>query len=143
MEKYTVSRELAQKLKDAGYPQKSFWSFGGDPLVDDKLQILDCGRVYHLKRDDKSWVFYAAPLSDELLEQLPRSIPSKIYDGKKAELWLRKDDGKYFVWYYVTGIEDVESDFGAHADMPANALAKLWLWAKENGHLKPKGSEES
>lgn len=140
MEKYTVSRELAQKLKEAGYPQEAehHWCYEFD------VNNYKTGEkvVYH-----KDWLWYhdtqdmaicAAPLSDELLEQLPRSIPSKIYDGKKAELWLRKDDGKYFVWYYVTGIEDVESDFGAHADMPANALAKLWLWAKANGHLKPK-----
>lgn len=66
-----------------------------------------------------------------LLRKLPHFVPSKVYEGKHADLWLRKDyamdtgEDKYLAWYFVNGIQDVESDFGESGDTPEDALCKL------------------
>lgn len=125
MEHLVVTLETAKKLKAAGFPPEvAFaWYCGTDGWSVDRAGgfIGTCELPV------------CAPTAQEIADQLPLEIPSKEYLGEQSELWLRKDgeDGKYYAWYFVTGIKDVRSDYGEHAETMAEALALLWLKLQE------------
>lgn len=70
-----------------------------------------------------------------LLRKLPVYLWSEQYQ-EKAHLWTRKDEDNWFAWYFVNGIRDVVSEFGAHADTPEDAAAKLAIELFKQGVLK-------
>lgn len=117
MEKYVVSRELSEKLKAAGYPQMTvhYWH---PKLTDGGLDSWSGG-------DDA----VAAPLSDELLEQLPM-----IDNGYFPHLFKpnRAEPTSKWCANYYTGNHILHH---VEAAKPADALAGLWLFCKENGHV--------
>lgn len=115
MEKYVVSRELAEKLKEAGFTQSTIhewyqFSNGQWGVIVRATQIRDVAADF------------AAPLSDELLEQLPKDViigtyiyaPKVVAEYRHGE---RRGHGRSQKLHL------------------ANALAELWLWCKENGTL--------
>lgn len=110
MEYYVVSRDIAEQLKAAGYPQNTqfYWTTNVDfYLISAAARLMS----------NSSKNFTAAPLSDEMLESLPTSI---------LKLW--KHSLGFSAGY--AGTKDVSSD------TPANALAQLWIWCKTNGYLE-------
>ncbi len=125
MEKYVVSRELAQKLKDAGYPKKStvlvWWR-----LVDSKRKGKQ--EWFLAKRtpmlEIKPYEIVAAPLSDELLEQL-RNYDFEIKSLNHETLSLVSDSLD-------------EPDAAILGKNFAEVLALLWLELNPNGHLVDK-----
>jgi hypothetical protein len=68
-EKYVVSRELAEKLKEAGYRQYD------TQFMFDEFGNLERG-MGSFEAMKAPAVVYAAPLSDELLERLPETLQS-------------------------------------------------------------------
>jgi hypothetical protein len=145
MEKYVVSRELAEKLKDAGYPQKSIYGWADETKVEKAYYFADVKGYILLINVGLISDFYeheyqpiAAPLSDELLEQLPDvvNLDYGFVLTKSAHL------GGYACGFMDDNTSTTES---RKADKPVDALAKLWLWCKENDHLptlKPCTSKE-
>lgn len=128
MDKYVVSRELAEKLRDAGYPQYNshfYWMQGFDEPV--KAYKTGEGIL-----DD-----FAAALSDELLEQLP-----KEYKRKELVISCGEDTEKTYAGYAERdnyGYYTLDDNFYRDcfdADKPADALAQLWLWCVENGYIQ-------
>jgi hypothetical protein len=127
MDKYVVSRELAEKLKAAGYPQRTgeyVWS-RNHKYEESKWYVVHTRGLH--ESDLMEYVFIAAPLSDELLEQLPGQIDG-IYD---LGIWPGKDNRT------LVGFAEPDGGFQGdqYANKPADALAELWLWCKQEGHL--------
>lgn len=141
MEKYTVSKDLAQKLKDGGFEQNTQYSWyqpcdgaSYEPL--DKWRLVATKNI--LSKPDFAYNSIAAPLSDEVLEHLPSFIPSEQYE-QKAYLWMRKDPTSYCAWYRVNDPkygEDITSEDGHVGEKLADQLAQLWLYCKEHGYLE-------
>lgn len=140
MEKYTVSRELAQKLKEADYPQNTqFWH------VNKKSGAPDVRWGHGGKLD-----IIAAPLSDELLEQLPAYVLDKQnrHSEKGCPTCTCENEYRCLLEVrksavaYVSDLHHRAIPYYNQYDHRPDALAELWLWCKANGHLKPKGSEE-
>lgn len=119
MERFIVSRELAEKLKAAGYPQK---------VAQFRWFVEPAGSGWSLiyQADDNQWTV-AAPLSDELLEQTPRKfIIFKASSGMYRAGELGMNDNEELV---------IEPFYWEQYVERADAAARLWLWCKENGHL--------
>lgn len=127
MEKYVVSRQLAEELIDAGYPQvgNQFMWVHRDS---NKANIWYVLSTRNADRYLEGYSTSAAPLSDELLEQLKTVQPNMWFSG-------------FGSWEVETQIPDIEpSEQGEQTNQkPADALAELWLWCKENGHLTKEG----
>lgn len=127
MEQYVVSRELAKKLKAAGYPQFTlrYWERYKD--VEGVWKVhLATSRAWETSE------YNAAPLSDELLEQLPTYIA--LDEEMHAHLEMTTAESKGLRCEYIDGHNVC---YGAmYADKPADALASLWLWCKEHGYLE-------
>lgn len=118
MEKYVVTRELAIQLKDANFPQNTeFCWFPAD------------GQHFVMKNQGSKKA-PAAPISDEILEQLRLlDIERKTYTVRivKSTAGLG-----YSVCYWhrnITPKSDQEDYFGIQNGATlADALAKLWIW---------------
>lgn len=115
----TVSLKLAKQLKDAGIEIDTYfvWSqqFTSNWSLDPRHDMMHTTE------------FIASPSTDELLEWLPRemSINYKIHDltlqNENSTAW-RADYRELIVW----------APSVRFADTPADALARLCLWVKEN-----------
>jgi hypothetical protein len=129
VEKFVVSRELAEKLKAAGYPQEP-WNF----------YWLD-GSLMHNVHDYRnlSDMCTTAPLSDELLEQLPKYI-----DFKGKRLWLVFEHDAFDARPTVNYFDDnYNLPDGKPPELPStndlhtpDAYARMWLWCKEHGYVQ-------
>lgn len=135
MEKYVVSRELAEKLKGAGYPQKAqFFIRVHKPndlhmLYTHEQMIVDNDRFRASREPNMRFreenEFFAAPLSDELLEVLPFA---SLMPAPKT------GDFKYQA-YAISLSRGIQPAHREYADKPADALAKLYLWCKEHNYV--------
>lgn len=136
MDRFVVSKDLAQKLKDAGYPQKTefYWHkhWSNKIWTLEAKSLTDCGESL------------ATPLSDELLEQIPKEIAGKRYlhystgwkRGEPSVLWSYRTNDPYI------SAEEMGEFLDCSADTSANSLALLWLWCKANGHLDRPDKED-
>lgn len=113
VEKYVVSPTLAEKLKASGYPQtpQYFYYIAG---------VL----MYNVNKYELSTQAVVAPLSDELLEQMPDWAAS-VKEGSYADV---SPDKKY-------SAQRIAEFPVYYAAKPADALAELWLWYKKYGHI--------
>ena len=143
MEKYVVSKDLAEKLKVVGYPQET--QFSHEPIGNDwcVMATHDCvlGRSI------------AAPLSDELLEQLPeivkdedrpyawrleiKRLGSGVTVSYTNDAWVRDNKSALKRKGYADSEIDnmIYATMPVYSDKPADALAELWIWVKEHGYL--------
>lgn len=130
MEKYTVSRELAEKLKGAGYPQKTVfgWALNSNPEYPPK--VFEFGQSFNVEE----WV--AAPMSDELLEQLPWYLVTEYQD---YDLIIRSGMAFYEACNNVEDVIPHEYPLYPHKPSIADALAQLWLYCKEHNLLDGEG----
>lgn len=130
MERFVVSRELAQKLKDAGYQKRStilVWWRVVDSKRKNKQEWFLAKRTPML--EIKPYEILAAPMSDELLEKIPNV-----------------NDERLTVWKLLSGGYSAEipiKDGYYEAAKPVDALAQLWLGLKANGHLVDKEDDHA
>lgn len=136
----TVGLETAKALKEIGFNKDTyFWhivpcqSHGMIPwgVIEDKVRAEEWNPEYT----------YAAPTTDELLEELPYSI---IRDGESYFLEVHKYDSYYRVFYRkYEQIHAGEYRFRNLAEPTNNslpeALAAMWLWLNKQDLLKTKG----
>lgn len=109
----TVNLDLSKQLKEAGYPQKSFfsWSWYGNRNYPDWEVIPKWGNESE----------YAAPLADEILEQLPCATQQEwfvISKNPSKEEWVIDWNTKNEMF---------------KGDTLADAAAKMWLYLKKEG----------
>ena len=125
MEKYCVSLEIAKKLKEAGWKKETeFWWH--ETM---KVELVD--KVWYKGvKEDVGGRFFPAPITDEILEELPYEI--KIQD-RFYWLCIEKEPDHYIVFYKDEN-KDI-SEFREDKSLP-NALAKMWLYLKSNNLLE-------
>jgi len=143
MEKYCVSLELAQKMKELGFPQDTefYWQCvrNGEWTFEESWNILNFS---HPEVEQ-----YAAPNVGELSDWLPSRIEFKHYNIKGGAdefvFWLgfSKNDGA--IWYVHYSDDEVLcprfEDWGSIRDKNlANAQAKMLIYLVENKLLDVK-----
>lgn len=113
MEKYVVSRELAEKLKVSGYPQKPQYFY-----------YLDGVLMYNVNKYELSDQMTVAPLSDELLEQMFGILTFTVrgFDNETGAVLIEAVTVRGANYCTVDG-------------RPADALAELWVWCKKYGNV--------
>ncbi len=121
MDKYVVSLELAEKLKAAGYRQtedgRSTSYFVWATWMEGESEVRAAKDTYGS--------YIAAPMGDELLEQLPK-------ENQKLGYLELCQDGQNWMPRYV---KVPRTTIWIKNLKPADALAELWLWCKKNGHV--------
>ena len=150
IEKYVVSLDLAKKLKEAGWKKETvYWWVKTQHGI--RLEAIRYIELYPNQSYGIIWLDDAgkeefmplapAPLAEEILEELPFKILTK-----SGEFYLTVETGRnkyYYVGYkqavrvYDYWWEDRWLHF-LSAEIFTNALARLWLWLKENGYLEEK-----
>jgi hypothetical protein len=116
IEPYVVSLKIAKQLKSAGYPQNNCLFYR------DKKK----GRIYFYDESEVQGapsLFYAAPISDEILDKLPEKYDMSF--GVEGFIYLCGKRKKYI--------------FDKETSRP-DALAELWLRAKKEGYFEDKKS---
>lgn len=113
MDEYVVSRELAERLKDAGFPQTTEHLWNGGSVVT---------RQHLLWSQIKPGKWPGAPLSDEILAHV-RQFDFTIINLNSHMLSLSSDS-----------LDDPEAAiFGKNF---AEVLANFWLELKANNYLE-------
>lgn len=129
MEKYCVSLEIAKKLKDAGWKKETeFWWEHHFKEIDNGQGVTEL--ISKIELNSRSYVgeFYPAPISGEILEELPATITK---DGFSAILEIRIHNNTKDVCYYHPHLFFAETD----KSLP-NALAKMFIYLKSNNLLE-------
>lgn len=128
----TVSLELSKQLKEAGYPQESYFYWEKWVTEEEGYSLLHYISITEWNEDDKNRMF-TSPTADEILDQLPISVKTneihffiKLY--KSGIYWiisyLQKDLTEVYKNLYQTSSESI-----------ADAAAKMWLYLKKNNLL--------
>lgn len=140
MEKYCVSQSLAKRLKERGYVQNGqfYWRIPRDLKELDKNSLL-CTR--DSVGPSRFFRYIAAPLSDELLEQLPARLDRKDRSSWNLTIWKTEknlDGDIHYSADYTEGmtVKMLVGKIWLEQDKLADALALLWLYCKENGLLE-------
>lgn len=137
MNKHVVSLDLAKQLKEAGYPQESefCWYSHRHPNINGGkfYDTLEWGHAYEGDYDTYN-LLAAAPLANELLEQLPYYIEQ----GTGYYLNCTKaGEGMYICFYRADNDEHTPvmnmKSFGG-GSLP-DALAEMWLYLKKENLL--------
>lgn len=126
----TVSLETAQLLKEAGFKQETYFHW-------DKSQAHP--PTFLLETGYKGISDYAAPTTDELLEELPTQIVNK--DGMAQWLKITPIGGDWMVVYDPVD-EGITKNFiwcGQTKRLLCEALATMYIWLKKQGLLNDKG----
>lgn len=142
----TVSLETAQKLREAGYPQKDsyfHWSNAGKeselihaPDGFDDARINDHFRPEDVlaNKEKHFYVYYSAPTSDEILDELPWQVESGIDRGRLVvEKSFHTQKWKVTYVDMTTGGRFAQSN---EDESIAESAAKMWLYLKAQGLLK-------
>ena len=140
----TATIETAIKLKAAGWtkPTELVYTnyYHGEPTEKMHIEFPE-----HTTDPDK----LSAPTTDEILVELPNEL------GENIQVMILRNGYIFLVGYYNHDV-DLEDCVGNKIDEDAferweavftnnnlpEALAELWLWAKENGHIKAEKAKE-
>jgi len=131
-----------------------------DPLVNPDAPVFKKYSLLYLSAWDYKYRFPAnivdfvkAPLAEEILEKLPISIFIKVEfpaiaienyaEGRYYYLQIEPYESCYKVGYYWEDKLYAESDWlvSLKDEKLSDALARLWLWLKENGYLEERDED--
>lgn len=152
--KTVTSLELSKQLKEAGFPQHKshfVWGVWGVNKFNYDIEIPKEKQEPELFTNDDQFGegvarIADAPLAEEILERLPISVVSNLEDGKEHEYditFQRLHTNQWIVALdcfmdYGAGVLHTETDESFCA-----ALAKMWLYLKENNLLpEPPSSDK-
>jgi len=130
LEQICVSKEWAEKLKEAGYPQKDsvfYWAIGGDKCENEWSLLYS---------DDEGWSstdIIAAPTASEILEKLPSLI---VVNTNNAWLSCNKNIFNLFEVGYATN--DGFMDGHIEEKSLVDALAKMYCYLVSENIIKAK-----
>ena len=128
MKNHVVTKETAILLREAGFPQESFFKWIECSALDGK---------YNLVWDEKEikahegFDIVSAPIAEEILKELPQILE---YKGTIYQLFISMGlDRHYFIFYAD------ERDYNNNAEMPiimrhnlTETIARMWLYLKQN-----------
>ena len=126
----TVSLDTAKKLKEAGFPQESHFyyryhaAFSGYEIENQDSFVRSIM--------DGSFLWYAAPLADEILELLPWKLD--FGDGLLKFLVISKVQGGYQVGYQNNEKHDYVDGYIGNEYL-AIATAQMWMHLKHSNLL--------
>jgi len=125
MNKHVVSLELAEKLRESGFPQLGLFWWGRIRKEDD----YEISVTYPLSNKDQTYQdLFVAPLASELMEELPKKNKHGDF------LTVHKVLEGYEVFF--------NSYYGGHSeqynDNLCDALASMWLYLKQRNLLGKK-----
>jgi hypothetical protein len=130
MDKHVVSLDLAKNLKKLGFRNDTISIYSGTTLIENNMENYTEHAQQYL---------YPAPLATELLEELPRKLELRK-EGFHAEFCLDMgtETSQFIKWF--VGYVDEEQYSSSQVpeifdDSMTNALAKLWIYLKENNLL--------
>jgi hypothetical protein len=133
----SVSLETAKKLKEAGWnkPTALVYTnyYHGEPTEKMHLEF-----PVHTTDPNKLY----APTTDEILADLPKTINGYANSDNKNVSYIVavfKGEDTYFAGYFFYGIELIVFKNKSLVE----ALAELWLWAKEKGYIKAEKAKEA
>lgn len=122
----TVNLELSKELKEAGYPQDTYWSWVIQEFRHCENVFLHESKHTGLYAENRK---FASPTCDEILEQLPNEIGGRILRLNKDTVWYEHNS--------IGAIIDRNIRIPDQFDtIVSNALAKMWLYLKQNGLLE-------
>ncbi len=122
MKEYCVDLEIAKKLEENKFPQKSYFCY---------RKNIFCNQ-FPLERKNKYGykilTIYSAPTSDEILKELEK------YD---LNLHITYDTftKEYSIIDAQYGFEE-DNDSCKNNKKLSNAVAKMWLYLKKEGYIK-------
>jgi len=156
IEKYVVSLDLAKELKEAGWEKYTIYVWAINVGEQHKTLVVPHAEVRHEKHEVWFGAFakhyqeiLPAPLAEEIIEGLPK----KITDEQTYRLRIERHDDHYTVGYCYDYLFSYRQDKNIIAESVlrwlklitdsniSNALARLWLWLKENGYLEGKNED--
>ncbi|MET4003903.1 hypothetical protein ABIB48_002641 [Arthrobacter sp. UYCu511] len=118
MDNYVVSFEQAKQLKAAGFPQDTVYKYY-QVIVTGEVKLI-AGDYEDLTVGGKHTRVFAAPIVDEVLNQLPKTV-----NGVGICLWKFGD--KYRAEF------EPDYEFGW---TPVEAFTKLWLWCQRHSQVE-------
>jgi hypothetical protein len=129
MEKYCVNLEIAKQLKDADWKKETeYWWIKSSVenegfLFVNHKEFLEFMKWHGKIRDKNKW--FSAPLSDEILEELPLGFVIERFKNKKGI--------EYSCWWYEKGEERNRKGTIASDNFLPNALAKMYCYLRKKG----------
>jgi hypothetical protein len=136
MKPKVTSKELSQKLKEAGLPQEGL--FFSDPRTD-RIQY---GFGHYMDREGRMKWFLYRPTATEGLERLPSAIV-KGWKYEEPTLHIKhwhKYEDVWEVYYegkngHCGSCAEIEKICSIEDKNLANAVAKMWLYLNERNLL--------
>lgn len=131
----TVNLELSKQLKSTGFPQDTEHSSFCYYMNNGESALLQC--------PEGMWPFenktFASPTADEILDQLPDRIVTDEGMCFDLNIWSNPSYPRWVVSYWWD--EDTRRESGMDNknisdNSLADALAKMWLYLKNNNLLK-------
>jgi hypothetical protein len=119
MEKHCVSLEIAKKLKESRWSKETkFWWILNKirETWEIKYGLSEC-----IKEHQESWEHYSAPLSSEILEELP---------DVSFDICARKD--KWFV-FFQDNTKGEKINLVRKGNNVCDVLAQIWLYLEKEG----------
>lgn len=131
MKNLTVSLELAKQLKEAGFPQETYFYYD-KAFYADKYKLRG-GRSNHVHPD----YVHSAPTAEEILEYFPQNqIEYDLGHDEIDVLELRiekNEQGMWFVWFGMG--THYEMLFEAEEESLVEAAGNMFLFLKKEGLL--------
>lgn len=124
MKQHVVSLELAKQLKEAGYPNNTLWYWAVEMYNGYETDRWSLAPTEHLLEEH---VKCPAPLTDEILAQLPHNI-------KIVRLHDATNQAHKVGWFSVWLSKHPNSPVEKNKSLP-DALAKMWLYLKKDGKI--------
>ncbi len=134
MKEFCVDLEIAKELKKEGFPQETYFyhQINIHPTTEEEIYF----NLIHTKYKENRGLspIYSAPISDEILKELPNEINGYILEIIRYEDGTIEADYARSLWRE----EDVEYLIKSKKlfyKLP-NCLAELWLDLKKEGYIK-------
>ncbi len=134
MKKFCVDLELAKALKEGGFLQNSEFSWVMVGKGEAGLQM-----DVRITTNNPLYVEISAPISDEILKELPKEIKDinfTYFYHLKIERSLIHNE-RYFVSYGITSPTHAWMEqYQTNGNKLSNALAKMYLRLTKEGYIK-------
>lgn len=142
VDKYVVTFEQAKLLKYAGFPQDTAYKYH-QVIVTGEVKLI-AGDFEELTIGGKQTRAFAAPMTDEIREQLPDKINDRYVKleirtlGRYTNMPMLVEETLHAVrrdQMYRPNYNDLAFEEENPLGTLANALSALWLWLKEQDSL--------